>query len=156
MEPISWQDFERELARCLEELLGEDACLIIDAGERYVQFALLDDRGVRTEASSNEFLLGGPGRIADRDVAAMAALGWRLPDRPAPERGVKGPPGGSPNFYLDLEPPVDLRALAALAVATLRLVFEVPVVSDLRYDAFRQTGGRLLFPDLGLGLSVST
>jgi len=107
------------------------------------------------KVSSNQYLSGDQARISDRDVATLVALGWHAPDRPPPQPGVKNWSGGSPNFYVDLDAPVDASCIARMAVTTLQLVLEVPSVATLRYYAFSKSQGRLLFSDLGIGLSDS-
>ncbi len=144
-----WAGFETRLADCLESM-AEGEFVVIDAGARYVQFAGAGDDGVRAEASSNVFLGSSDARITERDGAAMAALGWHLPDHPAPGPSVAGESAGSPNYYLDAGQPVDFGSLAHMAVSTFRLVFEVEQVASLRYSAASFEGGPIQLPALGV------
>jgi hypothetical protein len=53
-------------------------------------------------------------------------------------------PVGSPNFFLDLPQPVDVRQVAALAVSTLL----GPL--DLEYRSFAESGEAIRWPTLKL------
>ncbi len=147
----AWDEFARKLAGVLGAMEEDQFLILSFKGHRaFVQFAAQGPGGMRVEAVSNSFL--PPSEHLDRSATErLRKLGWRPPTgSPAgsvPERD----PEGSPNFWVQLDPPVDFNAAAGLAVDTLVEVYRVPHPGFLAYRALESTGGgHPVFPTLGL------
>jgi hypothetical protein len=146
----TWAGLERALAQALPRL-KHDQYLILDTprGHPFVQFAGLGKIGMRAETVSNQYL--APKKKLDRrQHMRLLAMGWHPPTKLPPEFEDKRHRGGSPNFYLDCPRPVRWRAVARLALATLRRIHGITRPAKLRYDAFVHDGAPIEMPELGL------
>lgn len=101
--------------------------------------------GIRAETVSNQYL-DADSRLPYDDLEFLAELEWQPPSHAAGEHGAEG----SSNHFIDLEPDVDLDAVAWLLVATLRTVHDVEEPEDLLYRCFHANEGRILMPILAL------
>ena len=118
-------------------------------GSTFVQFADQGPYGLRAEAVSNTFL-DGPERLSESACDELVGLGWQPPTHDS-DAEREQPVDGSPNFHLDVAPPVPCDRLAALAVVTLRDVFaSSPWAREIR--AFADDGARLRFEYLPIDL----
>lgn len=140
-EADAWSVFEAHLADALGRLGDDDHLVIsrIDA-HRFVQFAGVDPGGLRAEAVSNGYLLDDE-KLEEWQPDALVKAGWQRPTDEPDTPPEKMQPGGSPNFYVDLQPPNAAAAGAALAVRTLRDIFGAPSPGNLEYQAFKSEGG---------------
>lgn len=143
-----WARFCADLALVLAEL-DEDEYLIISTKKTglFVQFAAQGQFGMRAEAVSNNFLKG---KTLPQDACVvMQDLGWNaptnLPEKSDPEGHTSD---GSPNFFIDVAPPVPYEAIASLAVVTLRFVFRVGHPGKLKYRSFGDKVDSIRFPTL--------
>jgi hypothetical protein len=119
----AWAEFAVELSCALTDL-NEDEYLIISTKRNpyFVQFAGQGSFGLRAETVSNQYL--SRDKKLPNEVAAMIVeLGWKtstnLPENLDPEGHN---PDGSPNYFLDIAPPVPYEALAKLGVQTLKIL----------------------------------
>lgn len=149
---IEWAAFAERLGACLGDLDVDDYLIVAYRhANYYVQCYQTDDGGVRAEAASNTYIEPPSAALSVEDYARMDGLGWgRATRRPPEEQAHGSAPGGSPNFFLDLAPPVDRTALARLAVRTLREVYQVRDLADLEYTAANKDGTQVRFPMLGI------
>ena len=117
-----------------------------DEDAYYVQFAAGGPEGLRAEAVSNRFLSGWR-RLDDTAHGRLRRLGWRPPTDigDGPVNWWRAYPAG--------EAP---EAAAALAVDTLRKVFDVARPVGLVYHAFAGSGAEILLPGLGLARKAAT
>jgi hypothetical protein len=143
-----WSRLQRELAKALA-VLGEGECQYLILSDqrtwRYVQFAVEAGEPLRAEAVSNNYLPGDH-CLSQKEIRALLRLGWRPPDAEAdPGKPTKGT-----NYFRCFERPVDLDRVAALAVRTLRDVFQTPSPGRLDYTAFERGGPRIVLPSLWL------
>lgn len=145
-----WPRFEARLAETLAKL-EEDQFLVVSVKQsnRYVQFSAQGSFGMRVETTSNHYLAKDE-RLGRKQVAALKKLGWQpptaIPKRSSPERD----PDGSPNFFIDVDSPVDAAVIARLAVTTLVDVLGVAHPGHLEYEAFDAPGGEVELAELGL------
>ncbi|MDE3009322.1 MAG: hypothetical protein KGI67_00390 [Pseudomonadota bacterium] len=146
----AWPGFAARLAKALAQL-EEDQFLVIDLkhGSRYVQFAAQGAHGMRAETVSNGYLDKGE-RLDAGVERALVAAGWQAPTGSPGSSTPQADPDGSPNFFADFPAPVDVQAIADLAVRTLAVIFMVPHPGYLQYDAGEIRGPSLELPDLGL------
>jgi hypothetical protein len=84
--------------------------------------------------------------LGDREHQALVGLGWRPPEKRKDAEGKKK----RCNYFRHFERPIDFDQVAALAVRTLRDVFQTPFPGRLEYDAFETGGGRIIVPTLEL------
>lgn len=144
-----WHELVVRLGQALQAM-EEDEYLIVDirGTNLYVQFAAQGVLGLRAEATS-AYYLPEDASISDSQHRALLRLGWGAPTN-LPE-GI-GPHEfeGSPNYFVELEPPVDHGWMAALAVATLASVFGAGSPDRLEYRAFLDDGTPIRFTDLGI------
>lgn len=146
-----------QLTDALQSALGaleEDEYLVLQVKgtNRFVQFAMQGSFGMRVEAVSNFYLPEGQ-QLDDSDHATLLRLGWHTATNLPDEIGGHQP-DGSPNYFLDLAPPVPLRAVAELAVVTLRAVYGAEHPLDLEYTAFGDSVASIRLPNLGLRRAV--
>jgi hypothetical protein len=135
----AWAKFERALAKAIGELNGDEFLVICSKHDnRFVQFAGQGPFGMRAEAVSNAYL-DAQERLSAMASDALIRLGWQPPTY-VPEDESDNPVDGSPNFFLDIAPPVPWDRLAALAVVTLRDVFGIGHPGLIAYDAFAEGG----------------
>jgi hypothetical protein len=155
----AWQAFAADLATNLAVLdagqvlvvsvrgSGADRYLTRRSTQRYVQLAVDDDGGARVEAVSNAYLSRGD-RLSERSIARLGELGWHPPTHdPGAE---ETDPQGSPNFFVDVAPPVSWTEVADLAVTTLQDVYGVARPGFLQYASFDRDGNRIVLPTLGI------
>ncbi len=150
-----WQRLTEDLGTCLAAL-NEDEYLILTykRGICFVQFAAQGEFGMRIEATSNAYIEPATARLAPQDYLIMAELGWHLPNEElAKHGGADADPDSSPNFFLDVANPIDFRAVATLAVNTLRRVYHIRHPGMLVYKAFASEGSEIRFPSLRLKLA---
>lgn len=146
-----WHRFTTALAEALAELTPYTYLVVARPGiAHFVQFAGEPGGDLRAEAASNQYIETFGPLLTEQDYARMESLGWRRPTNLPPEVAPPMDPQGSPNFYRDFSAPADLRAVARLAVAALRSVYQVGSLDDLEYNAFHQDGQPIVFPALGL------
>lgn len=140
-EANAWSVFEAHLADALGRL-GDDDYLVISRidAHRFVQFAGDDQGGLRAEAVSNGYLLDDE-KLEEWQPDALVKAGWQPPTDEPDTPPEKMQPGGSPNFYVDLQPSNAAAAGAALAVRTLRDIFGATSPGNLEYQAFKSEGG---------------
>ena len=137
-------------ATCGEVLkaLEDGQYLILSHAEThyFIQFAAQKDGALRTEAVSNHYI--APRRKLDPgQELRLIELGWQAPTH-APDAD-DAMPEGSPNWFQDLEAPVDSATVARMAGLTLREVYQVRSPRDLVYSGF-EPGGALVIPTLGI------
>ena len=109
------------------------------------------DGSIRAESAANQYIWELQGLLTVEDYQAMGRLGWRRPTNYPPElKDPRNVPGGSPNFFVDVEAPIDYSKVATLAVATLRTVYRIEWPAELSYKAFGQNRTSVRFPTLGL------
>lgn len=144
-------DWDRFHARLVEVLgvLGPDEYLILSHPhtDHFVQFVADEDAGFRAEAKSNHYIAPKRQLGPDQELR-LVELGWNAPTHRDGEERVSE---GSPNWFRDWEAPVDLNAVARIAVMTLREVYAVRKPGALRYKSFRAGGGEIRLPTLGVG-----
>jgi hypothetical protein len=147
-----WVRFQVDLVPCLRAL-EEDEYLIVRYKEAnyFVQFFAQGQFGMRAEAVSNSFIEPLEACLTIEDYDRMSTLGWKRATNKAPTvLEEREPPDGSSNFFQDLPLPVDIEALAALTIRTLREVYGVRHPGELVYKAFSLDGDSLRFPTLRL------
>ena len=144
----AWTDFGWRLMQVLGAL-EEDEYLIISlkGSNRFVQFAGQGAHGMRVETVSN-FYLPEAQQLGEAQHDAMLKLGWNAPCNLPDEFGHE--PVGSPNYFLDLPQPVDVRQVAALAVSTLLGPLDADHPLDLEYRSFAESGEAIRWPTLKL------
>jgi hypothetical protein len=144
----AWIDFGGRLMQVLG-VLEEDEYLIISlkGSNRFVQFAGQGAHGMRVETVSN-FYLPEAQQLGEAQHDAMLKLGWNAPCNLPDEFGHE--PVGSPNYFLDLAQPVDVRQVAALAVSTLLGPLDADHPLDLEYRSFAESGEAIRWPTLKL------
>lgn len=130
----SWQKFGRDLM-CLLTALKEQYAIVCQAVGRpyFVQFVDQGQGGLRAEAVSNNFLVGET-RLDNRQTIAMLRLGWQTPTGNLESSTPHRDPEGSPNFFMQLPPPIDYPKLARLAIRTLRDVYKIASAADMRFE----------------------
>ena len=146
----AWQELGANLALCLADL-DEDDYLIIESKRApyYVQFAAQGAYGMRAEAVGNGYIDEPDAVSTQEDYARARALGWcAATDLPEGDQTADRDPDGSPNFFIDVEQPVDYGRLAEAAVRTLREVYHVRHPGLLQYRAFAFDGPEIRFPVL--------
>ena len=141
-----WNTFETRLAESLRALEEGQALILSHPKTHYfIQFA--QTGALRTEAVSNHYIAPrrklGPGQ-----ELRLIELGWQAPTH-APEAD-DAMPDGSPNWFQDLEAPVDWATVARMAGLTLREVYQVRSPRDLVYSGFEPGAGALVIPTLGI------
>jgi hypothetical protein len=147
----AWESFGERLQKVLRKLKEDHALIVLEKGtNRFVQFMGQGTHGMRAETVSNAYL-SGRDKFSAAQIKSLTALGWAkptgMPDEATPEKQ----PEGSPNFMRQFPKPVDAKAVAALAVATLADVMRVPHPGFLCYDGRNvDTGGSLTWNDLEL------
>jgi len=144
----AWTDFGWRLMQVLGAL-EEDEYLIISlkGSNRFVQFAGQGAHGMRVETVSN-FYLPEAQQLGEAQHDALLKLGWNAPCNLPDEFGHE--PVGSPNYFLDLPQPVDVRQVAALAVSTLLGPLDADHPLDLEYCSFAESGEAIRWPTLKL------
>ncbi len=144
-----WHDFTQRLSLALHALDEEEFLIVSIRGTNlYVQFSEQGLLGMRAEATSSYYLPEHE-TLDDRQHAALLRLGWRAPTN-LPEGIGPHETEGSPNYFVEIEPPVEHDRLAVQAVATLALVFGATGPDRLEYQAFVEDGTQILFPELGI------
>jgi hypothetical protein len=145
-----WHHFARELSRTLSNLKKHQFLILEAQPPHYVQFVCEGSRGMRAESVSNGYLQGA-NRLSDEARSKVLKLGWNaptiIPDPVSDRRGYDRH-HGSPNYFLDFDPPVPHRFLANLAASTLHGVFGAQHPRELRYTAFEKRGGNIDFANL--------
>lgn len=143
-----WARFAADLALVLADL-DEDEYLIISSKRTglFVQFAAQGRFGMRAEAVSNMYRLGKA--MPQEASLVMQDLGWNAPTNLPEESDPEGhTPDGSPNFFIDIAPPVPYGTIVSLAVVTLRIVFHVGHPGELEYRSFGARVDSIRFPSL--------
>jgi len=145
----AWKQLSTRLAGALREL-AEDEFLVVSHKSRglFVQFASHGPHGMRAEAASNAYLPDST-RLTDGACERLIGLGWLAPTY-VQVPGVREPAHGSPNFYIDVAPPIRRAVIASLANETLRSVYGVFHPAELQYDAYGDAASSIRFPTLGL------
>jgi hypothetical protein len=144
----AWAEFAVELSRALADL-NEDEYLMISTKRNpyYIQFAGQGSFGVRAETISNQYLPRDK-KLPNEVATVLVELGWKtptkLPENPDPEGHS---PDGSPNYFLDIAPPVPYDALAKLSVQTL-MILGAKHPGALQYKAFNEAKENIRFPNL--------
>lgn len=142
-----WHAFAQKLSLALDALDEEEFLIVSIRGTNlYVQFSEQGLLGMRAEATSSYYLPEHE-TLDDRQHAALLRLGWGAPTN-LPEGIGPHETEGSPNYFVELEPPVEYDRLAVLAVATLAAVFGAAGPDRLEYQAFVADGTPILFPAL--------
>jgi hypothetical protein len=147
---LAWERFTGALAECLTDLV-EDEFLVISNKtiNYYIQFAGQGRFGMRAEASCNQYIEPPEAWLDQDDYRAMASLGWHRATSPRHEKMQGKPdPDGSPNFFMDVDYPVDSGKVAQLTVQTFRTVFRIGHAGNLQYKAFSRSGDKIRFPCL--------
>ena len=148
-----WTDFGGRLIQVLGALEEDEYLIIgIKRSNRFVQFAGQGAHGMRVETVSNYYLPENE-QLGEVQHDAMLKLGWNAPCNLPDEFGHE--PVGSPNYFLDLPQPVDIRHVASLAVSTLLGPLDADHPLDLEYRAFAESGEQIRLPTLGLRRSPS-
>lgn len=150
----AWPAFQEALGDVLEAL-DEDQFLILQSKRHsyFVQFAGQGHYGLRAETVSNR-LVEPPDRLDRERLAQLAELGWHPPTGSLEGSTPQSDPDGSPNHFIDIEPPIDGAAVASMVVSTLVDVLRIPHPGELRYKAFTSDGTAVLFPSLGLDVEA--
>ncbi len=144
----AWTDFGWRLMQVLGAL-GEDEYLIISrkGSNRFVQFAGQGAHGMRVETVSNYYLPENE-QLGEVQHDLLLKLGWNAPCNLPDEFGHE--PVGSPNYFLDLPPPLNLERIASLAVSTLLGPLDADHPLDLEYRSFAESGEAIRWPTLKL------
>jgi hypothetical protein len=144
----AWTDFGLRLMQVLGAL-DEDEYLIISlkGSNRFVQFAGQGGHGMRVETVSN-FYLPENQQFGEAEHGELLKLGWNAPCNLPDQFGHE--PVGSPNYFLDLPQPVDVRQVAALAVSTLLGPLDADTPLALEYRSFAESGQGIRWPTLKL------
>ncbi len=100
----------------------------------YAQATGTDAGGLWLEVVANQYLPMQE-RLPRAKLAALRRLGWHPPDRGPSPRTRRG---RSPNYFVELTPPVDAQAAGQLIAVTLRDIYGVPSPDHLSYRAFEQ------------------
>lgn len=147
-----WRQLTHDLGRALGELNeGQYLILSIRGTNRFVQFAGEGSLGMLAEAASNHYLPRGE-QLDDAAHCRLLQLGWWAPTHEPEESGPRAW-GGSPNYFLMMEAPVDFAMLAEVAVGALVSVYGAKDPRQLEYRAFSRCGDGIEFPVLGLAPS---
>jgi hypothetical protein len=142
----AWAQFTKALAGALDELEEDEWLVLAKKGSnRFVQFMNQGDSGFRAESVS-DFYLGDDERLSECDRRTLLDLGWDAPTRLPDAFGHA--PDGSPNYFLDLAPPIPLLELAALAVTTLIRVHGAWHPNELEYSTGSRDRRSIRFPGL--------
>jgi hypothetical protein len=144
-----WARFAIDLAACLGHLDDGD-CLIIEyaPANYFVQFAHQGGFGMRAEAACNAYIEPSA-LLTVEDYERMRHLGWWSATETAErEDSDDRDETGSPNFHLQFQAPVNWRAVANLAVLTLRDGYGIGHPARLQYTSFAEDGTRIRFPTL--------
>lgn len=151
MDPAeAWPSLLDALTGVLHELGdGEALILIVDSTNHFVQFSRQHDGGFRAEAKSNHYIEEEELLLTPDAQRRLLDLGWTAPTF-VPVAGEREPDEGSPNYWLDVLPPVRHDTLAGLALATLRQIYGVWHPGELSYDAVNFAGESRRFPALGV------
>ncbi|WP_407704036.1 TY-Chap domain-containing protein [Zeimonas arvi] len=104
--------------------------------------------GMLAEAVSNHYLPRGE-RLDDAAHCRLLQLGWWAPTHEPEESGPRAW-GGSPNYFLMMEAPVDSGMLAEIAIGALVSVYGAKAPRQLEYRAFSRCGAGIELPVLGL------
>lgn len=149
-----WPRFEARLSETLATL-DEDQFLVVSVKQsnRYVQFSAQGSFGMRVETTSNPYLTKGE-KLDRKQIAALKKLGWQAPTAHPKQSTPERDPDGSPNFFLDADSPVDIAAIARLAVTTLADILGVAHPGRLEYEAFDAPGQSIELATLGLKRAV--
>ena len=144
----AWTDFGGRLMQVLGAL-QEDEYLIISrkGSNRFVQFAGQGAHGMRVETVSNYYLPENE-QLGEVQHDLLLKLGWNAPCNLPDEFGHE--PVGSPNYFLDLPPPLNLERIASLAVSTLLGPLDADHPLDLEYLSFAESGEAIRWPTLKL------
>ena len=144
----AWTGFGWRLVQVLGAL-EEDEYLIVSlkGSNRFVQFAGQGAHGMRVETVSN-FYLAENEQLGEVQHDLLLKLGWNAPCNLPDQFGHE--PVGSPNYFLDLPPPLDLERIASLAVNTLLGPLDADHPLDLEYGSFAESGEGIRWPTLGL------
>ena len=150
----AWPVFRRGLAEALRVLEDEEFLILAARGLGYfVQFAAQGAGGMRAEAISNTFITRGV-PLSDAACRDLQDLGWHPPTY-TPSADTAPPSEGSPNFYVELSPPVAHARLAALAVRTLRTIYGIRHPEELTYKSFSWEGTAIRLPMLTIPREVA-
>lgn len=127
--------------------LEEGKYLVVKVKEtnRFVQFMDQGAFGMRIESVS-DYYLPEDEHLDERDYALLLELGWQAPTR-LPDEFVRDA-DGSPNYFVDLAPPVKMHDVSLLAILTLVNVHAAGHPGNLEYDARSEDGGSIRFPHL--------
>lgn len=144
----AWHRLSGALADALRSL-QEDEWLVLSAKDsrRFVQCMCQGSAGFRAESVSDFYLPDGA-HLSAADRERLLALGWEAPTRLPDAFGHD--PDGSPNYFLDLAPPVPLDELAQLLVVTLVGIHGVEHPGGLEYATGGPQGRDIRLPQLGL------
>lgn len=145
----AWKQLAHELAIALADLDEDEFLVISDKASGYfVQFAGQGNFGMRVEAVSNQYL-DEDKKLSESACEALLQLGWNAPTNLPDELESEGHKSeGSPNFFLDIAPPIPYETLGTLATKTLRKVFNVGHPGELQYSAFSDKNASIRFPHL--------
>jgi hypothetical protein len=144
----AWTDFGLRLIQVLAALEEDEYLIIgIKRSNRFVQFAGQGAHGMRVETVSN-FYLPENQQFSEAQHEQLLKLGWSAPCNLPDQFGHE--PEGSPNYFLDLPQPVDVRQVAALAVSTLLGPLDADHPLELEYRSFAESGEGIRWPTLKL------
>ena len=148
--PATWLAFSEALTAVLAKLKDDDyLCLSVEGSERYVRFSLEWEFGMRLETTSN-FFLDKEDRLDTRQINSLIAGGWNAPNWNPDEQIDDEEADLCPNYFMDLNSPIELEAVATLAVRVLAEVLLVPSPQQLQYFAFDGEELAIEFPELGI------
>jgi hypothetical protein len=149
----AWKRFAQELLVALRAL-DEDEYLIlkVKGTNRFVQFMDQGAFGMRGESVSDYYLPDGE-HLDVADYRQLLELGWHAPTM-FPGQATDDA-DGSPNYHIDLAPPVPLENVAVLAVLTLVRVHRAGHPGRLEYVARSGAGQSIRFPNLGIRQALS-
>lgn len=155
--PLSkaWSPFAEKLALTLANL-QEDQYLILSVkhANRFVQFAAGGAHGMRMETTSNHYL-SKQEQLTERQMGGLLDAGWQSPTGTGEESTPERDPDGSPNYFVDLDAPVNFVSVANLTVHTFAEILRIPHPFWLEYAAFDDESNMLVLPELGLKLATS-
>lgn len=150
-----WSLFAEKLALTLANL-QEDQYLILSVkhANRFVQFAAGGSHGMRMETTSNHYL-SKQEQLTERQMGGLLDAGWQSPTGTGEDSTPERDPDGSPNYFVDLDAPVNFVSVANLTVHTFAEILRIPHPFWLEYAAFDDEGNMLVLPELGLKLATS-
>ena len=130
MDTISpWDGFMQKLADALRHLAPHKYFAIhVEGSPRYVEFSCNAEGVVRVESVSNAWLPEDQ-RLTESQGRKLVEMGWVAPNLRPPLVGKHVP--GSPNYYIDMKPPVAFDRVASLATSTLVLIHGAQKPEDL-------------------------